>query len=59
MGIEKTDGFIVSTTEFDGEPAALVHHRMLCNHPALGPTPWCTPWCRIINITQEKNEHLC
>ena len=25
MVIEETDGFVVSTTEFDGEPALLVH----------------------------------
>ena len=51
MAIEKTDGFVVSTTEFDGEPAVLVHHRMLYNDPPLGPTPR----CRIIIIIQEKN----
>ena len=40
MGIKKgPDGFVVSTTEFDGEPAVLVYHRMLFNHPPLGPTP--------------------
>ena len=51
MAIEKTDGFVVSTTEFDGEPAVLVHHRMLYNDPPLGPTLR----CRIIIIIQEKN----
>ena len=51
MGIEKTNGFVVSTTKFDGEPAVLVHHRMLINHRPLGPTPW----CRIIIIIQEIN----
>ena len=38
MVIEKTGGFVVSTTEFVGEPAPLVHHRMLYNHPPLGPS---------------------
>ena len=53
MVIEKTDGFVVSTTEFDGEPALLVHHRMLYNHPPLGPTPR----CRILITGHEGKPH--
>ena len=41
MAIERTDGFVVCTTEFDGEPALLVNHRKLYNHPPIGPTPRC------------------
>ena len=53
MVIEKMDGFVVSTTEFGGEPALLVHHRMLYNHPPLGPTPR----CRILITGHEGKPH--
>ena len=50
MGIEKMDGFVVSTTKFDGEPTVLVHHRMLFNHPLAPAHRY-----RIIIIIQEKD----
>ena len=50
MEVGKTDGF---AAELDGEPSLLIHHRMLYNHPPLGPTPR----CRILITGEDGQPH--
>uniref|UniRef100_A0A1X7VFY3 Uncharacterized protein n=1 Tax=Amphimedon queenslandica TaxID=400682 RepID=A0A1X7VFY3_AMPQE len=39
--VEKVKGFVISVAEYNGEQALLIQHRIIYNHPPLGPTSRC------------------